>query len=35
VCKHCSAILDAEKAAKHGLVGGVRNSAEQRASRGK
>jgi transposase len=21
VCKHCGAILDAEKAAKHGLVG--------------
>jgi len=23
VCKHCGAILDAEKAAKHGLGGGA------------
>jgi hypothetical protein len=37
VCRHCSAILDAEKAAKHGLVGGVKNNGEQTppASRGK
>jgi hypothetical protein len=29
VCKHCSAILDAEKAAKHGLGLGARNSVGQ------
>jgi hypothetical protein len=29
VCKHCAAILDAEKAAKHGLVGGVKNNVDQ------
>ena len=29
VCKHCAAILDAEKAAKHGLGLGVKNSVGQ------
>jgi hypothetical protein len=32
VCKHCSAILDAEKAAKHGLVGAVKPNAEAASS---
>jgi len=31
VCKHCGAILDAEKAAKHGLGLGAKNSAGQAA----
>ena len=37
VCRHCAAILDAEKAAKHGLVGGVKNNVErtQPGTRGK
>ena len=32
VCKHCGAILDAEKAAKHGLGLGAKNSAGQASS---
>jgi hypothetical protein len=32
VCKHCAAILDAEKAAKHGLGLGVKNRGERAAS---
>jgi hypothetical protein len=34
VCKHCSAILDAEKAAKHGLIGGAGRNSSSRMKNG-